>query len=1101
MAGTFASDRIIRLSNLSLTQFNRHATLPTVEVRIFHADCRYDIILGRDILRDFGCTLDFDSNTISCNEVTIPMQPFPETPPEYTPQQIAQELLYNDEESRLLFNDDNTTFSDHQECLSSTSKTTILPSKYDGQSVQEIAAKCTHLSPQQRKQLGELLSEFPRLFDGTLRAYPHQKVTLELRPDAKPHRARCFPVPHSQRQLFKNELDRLVNIGVLEKCGRSEWIAGTFIIPKKDNRVRWITDFRGLNKHLVRKVYPLPRIADIISKRSGYQFLTKIDISMHYYTFELDDASKALCTIATPFGLYRYCRLPMGVMVAPDIAQELTEEVLQEIDESDNYMDDIAAFTSDWNHHLQMLRRLLRQLQDNNFAVNPSKCEWAVQETDFLGHWLTPTGIKPWNKKINAILALQPPTNLKQLRSFLGMVTYYRDMWPRRSHILAPLTDLLSKKHRKFVWDDACTAAFKRMRALVASDAILAYPDHNLPFDIETDASDFQLGAIIKQKQRPVAYYTRKLSTAQRNYTTIEKELLSIVETLREFRTMLLGARLRIYTDHRNLTHSLTSFTTQRVMRWRLLIEEYGPTFIYLPGNQNTIADALSRLPTQPVPTQSAKTTIEQVFSNFDSFTAEGLEAMPILDEFRDDVSLNECSIKRSRHGDAYLEFPRFDNFGRQPFHFPTIEIYQQQDQKLQNQLQTNAKHYFTQQLDSTTLICFLPSPKNPNDWRIAIPSKMLTPLVQWYHTTTAHTQGMDRLEATIRRHFHHPDLRHVVRETIHNCPICPKVRRGHSQRGLLAPRQAPIAPWSEVHVDSIGPWTVSVPGKGNNIKVRALTCIDPVTNLVEITRQEAHTAAESARLFVNTWLARYPRPLRCIHDNGSEFNGHNFQFMLSNAGIKSSAITSHTPTSNAIIESVHRSIGQVLRTLIHLRPPKTVIDANRLIDEALATALHACRCAAHTSLQHLSPGALVFQRDMFLNIPIIADLITITHNRQAVIDQRLLRANARRIRYDYRTGENVYVSLHRKANEKLKLQYDGPFPILRVHTNNTVTIQRGKIHERVSIRHIKPCPATPRSASVGENESRGIRDVNPSEPQSRLDCDTRHTGHRHPSS
>jgi hypothetical protein len=136
------------------------------------------------------------------------------------------------------------------------------------------------------------------------------------------------------------------------------------------------------------------------------------------------------------------------------------------------------------------------------------------------------------------------------------------------------------------------------MKALVAMDALLAYPDYSLPFDIETDASDYQLGGAIKQNGRAIAYYSRKLSPAQLNYTTIEKETLSIVEILIKFRPMLLGAKLNVYTDHKNITHTASKFTTQRVMRWRLLLEEFGPAFFYKKGEENIVADAFSRVPT-----------------------------------------------------------------------------------------------------------------------------------------------------------------------------------------------------------------------------------------------------------------------------------------------------------------------------------------------------------------------------------------------------------------------------------------------------------------------------------------------------------------------
>jgi len=168
-------------------------------------------------------------------------------------------------------------------------------------------------------------------------------------------------------------------------------------------------------------------------------------------------------------------------------------------------------------------------------------------------------------------------------------------MWPRRSHILAPLTALTGKK---FKWDPEHEKSFQQMKALIAKETLLVYPDHNIPFDIESDASDYQLGAVIKQHGKPVAYYTQKLNSAQQNYSTIEKELLSIVETLKEFRTVLLGAEIRIHTDHKNLTHDLSAFTTQRVTRWRILLDEFGASFHYKTGETNFIADALSRVPT-----------------------------------------------------------------------------------------------------------------------------------------------------------------------------------------------------------------------------------------------------------------------------------------------------------------------------------------------------------------------------------------------------------------------------------------------------------------------------------------------------------------------
>ena len=204
--------------------------------------------------------------------------------------------------------------------------------------------------------------------------------------------------------------------------------------------------------------------------------------------FLLDEASCNLCTFATPFGLYHYCWLLVGVSESLDIAAEQMHSVLDGIDSIEFYMDNIGILCDSWDNHLSLLSIVLTHLQNVSFMINPLKCEWAVQETDFLGHWLTPTGVKQWRKKVDAILHLQPPENVKQLRSFLGMVNYYHDMWSRHTHVLAPLTELTSK--RTLTWTPVHQQAFERMKAHITADVLLVFSDHSLPFDVEMDASE-----------------------------------------------------------------------------------------------------------------------------------------------------------------------------------------------------------------------------------------------------------------------------------------------------------------------------------------------------------------------------------------------------------------------------------------------------------------------------------------------------------------------------------------------------------------------------------------------------------------------------------
>ena len=234
-------------------------------------------------------------------------------------------------------------------------------------------------------------------------------------------------------------------------------------------------------------------------------------------------------------------------------------EIVHDID-VDAYMDNCMLFTyKDFVHHVGLIDKLLSVLAVAGMKCNPLKCAWVVQETSFLGYWMTPTAVKPMKKKVDAILKMDRPKNRTQVRSFIGAVNYYRSLWPPRAHFMKPLSELTSSKVN-FKWDATKEEAFRTLKSIMAADCLNAYPDYNLPFEIYTDASDYQLGAAIIQNGRPVAYWSRSLQPTQQKYTTTEKELLAIILCLKEYEKILYRAKqIKVFTDHKNLTFNTLS--------------------------------------------------------------------------------------------------------------------------------------------------------------------------------------------------------------------------------------------------------------------------------------------------------------------------------------------------------------------------------------------------------------------------------------------------------------------------------------------------------------------------------------------------------------
>ena len=1036
LAGKLLSKEVVTLRDIRLPEFDKNRRIDEHKCLVFDNDnCNYDIILGTQFLSKTGIKLNYAEETMEWFDTTLPLKPTG-VGLEAADFDAMVDSFHIQVENELFGEDWLQNFA-----------VAMLDAKYEFTEVRQVVDQLTHLNMHQKADLLKVLEKHKKMFDGTLGVYPHKKFHIDIDPDAKPVHARPYPIPRVHLQTFKKELDHLVKIGVLAPQGASDWASPTFITPKKDGRVRWVSDLRALNKVVKRKVYPLPIITDILRKRTGYEFFSKLDISMQYYTFELDEESQDLCTIVTPFGKYKYLRLPMGLKCSPDIAQSVMENVLRGIEDIECYIDDIGAFSKDWASHTELLDAVLQRLRDNGFTINPLKCEWAVKETDWLGYWLTPRGLKPWRKKIDAILHMDRPRSPKELRRFIGCVNYYRDMWPSRAHVLKPLTDKAGmKKGEKLIWTPEMRTAFDKMRLLLAADALAAYPDHNKRFDIYTDSSDYQLGGVIVQEGRPVAYFSRKLSNAQKNYITMEKEMLSIVAILEEFRSMLLGAEIHVYTDHKNLTFN-NDIKTQRVLRWRTKIEEFSPFLHYIKGEKNILADNLSRMHRLPTPAQLAKgkKLVEPAVVS-DNEEESDDEAFFLEQEFSGlyDNAVWDCI-------ECYLNFPESDTPEENPLSYAYIREKQQEDQKLLALLEKYPDNYYYDKLDDDVddIICYKKY-ADKDDWKIALPESMIPEVITWFHQVLGHP-GQTRLRETLQQRYYHSRLRGHI-DKFH-CKHCQKYKLSGKGYGLLPEREVRIAPWEEVAIDLIGPWKVQVNGKP--CEFSALTCIDTATNLVELVRIDTKTAEHIRHKFAQTWLCRYPRPIRCVHDKGGEFIGREFQWLLELFSIKDVCSTSKNPQSNAICERMHQTVENVLRVLIHGNPPKTMSKAKDIVDEALATAMHAMRTTVSTTLGS-APGSLAFARDMFLNVPLVADWQMIARKREQHVNENLRRANKKRRRYDYAAGEQVLKKVHNPTS--LGVRTNGPYTIERVHVNGTLTIQlRPGITERINIRRILP--------------------------------------------
>ena len=345
-------------------------------------------------------------------------------------------------------------------------------------------------------------------------------------------------------------------------------------------------------------------------------------------------------------------------------------------------------------------------------------------------------------------------------------------MWKCCSHILSPLIDASSGKQgkTKIQWTPAMDEAFTQAKNMVAQEVFLTYPDWNLPFCVHTDASDKQLGAVISQKEKPIAFFSRRLSKPQRNYTTTEKELLSIVECLKQFCNILFGYEINIYSDHKNLVYEATLSESQRVMRWRLLLEEFGPHIHHIAGVNNIVADTLSRVRSNNVGEDENESSQKQKLQE--------LYAATKIRSIRAEFPLEKGLIRDEQQKEL-----------------------NKRRSILKNLIEDKDSGYTISNIDNVKLIL--------KDEKIFIPESMREATLNWYHHYLNHPGG-DRLANTIKQNCYWKGLSNQAKQFVKTCKICQQYKKKRKYGHVPAKTIQDLIPWKTVHIDLIGPYSIT---------------------------------------------------------------------------------------------------------------------------------------------------------------------------------------------------------------------------------------------------------------------------------------------------
>ena len=807
-----------------------------------------------------------------------------------------------------------------------------------------------------------LLAEVPGVFSEGLGKLKDVQVKIHVKNGAIPRFFKARPIPYALKEKVENELDRLQHEGIIEPVQFSEWAAPIVPVCKANGQIRICGDYKvTINRSVVEDKYPLPRVNDLYASLAGGETFSKLDLRHAYLQLPLDEGSREYVTINTHKGLFRYTRLPYGISVAPSIFQRALECVLADIPRVCIFLDDILVTGKTREEHVANLRWVLRRLDEAGLKLNNDKCEFFNQSVVYLGHKIDRDGLHPTDDKVRAIRDAPSPTNVKELRSWLGLLNYYGRFLRNLSTTLAPLHVLL-RKETKWCWGNEQASAFEAAKQLLQSDSLLVHFDPDKPLLLACDASPYGVGAVLSHQmedgsERPIAFASRSLSPAEINYSQLDKEGLSLVFGVTKFHQYLYGMKFVLITDHRpliglfNEQRPIPPQASGRLQRWALTLAGYAYIIRHRSGDAHGNCDALSRLPLHTP--HSAKTPAP----------AEYVQLIENLN----DSPVTSTHIRTWTQRDPVLSrVHRYLLTG-----WPESDITTTQYHKVRDELSIH---------DGCVM----------RGARIIVPKPGRATMLKLLHSSHS---GVVKMKALARSYIWWPGIDLQMEQLSQQCAQCEENAR-QPTRAPLRPWLFPQEPWKRVHLDYAGPIE-------NRMILVAVDAYSKWISAMVVRSSTSEVTIEQLRML----FAEHGLPETIVTDNGTCFTSAEFtQFMRQN-GIQHITSPAYHPSSNGLAE---RAVQLVKRGLTKM--------TDGSMQTRLARYLLTYRVTPHGTTGS-SPSMLLKGRQLRMLLDVVHPNIGAkVHKSQEKMTEYYNQKSKKR---HFSPGDAVYVKNHTQSSPK----------------------------------------------------------------------------------